>query len=113
MAMLEEALRITASSMSEKPVEPITRAGPSLAMHSAANSAEAAPIVKSMITSQASMAAARATKPSPDASGRSKRAASSNSGRAWTTRATAWPMWPRAPATPILIRACVMAMVPS
>ncbi len=57
-AMRAEASPMIRSSSGEAPVDPITKAGPPRPAASRARAAEAAPLEKSMITSQAASAPA-------------------------------------------------------
>ena len=100
MAITRAASAIAASSPEEKPVDPITRAGPPPAAR-VARSAEAAADEKSMMTSQARSASSTAPTASPPAPGRPKRPPTAKPSRASITQVTARPMRPRAPATPI------------
>ncbi len=102
------ASRTAAESAWEKPVEPITRAGPPRPAASLASAAEAWAEEKSITTSQSGRAAdaspsTRSPTAWPTESGRSNRAASSSPSRASTSPAVTRPMRPSAPATAILI----------
>ncbi len=106
MAMRSDALWTALSSDGEKPVEPMTSAGPPRPAASLDSSAEAWAVEKSMITWQRGSASSTRASSNPllawpALAGCPIRAASLMSSRDCTSPAVTWPIRPRAPAMPI------------